>query len=248
MNRHFYDDGAGRFSATRQRPWQGWRELLPELRQAIPGGRVLDAGCGNGRFAAFLAAEGLVPEAYLGLDGSEPLLADARAAVPDPPFAFLRIGLEEMAESLGGQVPDSFDVIALFGVLHHVPGRSARQEFMESLAARLAPGGFLLVSFWLLDRFPERFAKLRLGDGELAGELEAGDALLSFDGRPDRPRYCHFPNEAEIDALCRLPGCLELRRFRADGPSGGDNLYAVLRQDPAAAGRDVISSTAPHRS
>lgn len=147
----------------------------------------------------------------------------------------------------GGEGP-LFDVIALFGVLHHVPGRAARQELMESLAARLAPGGILLVSFWLLDRFPERFAKLRLGDGDFLGELEEGDALLSFDGKPERPRYCHFPDEEEIDALCRLPGCLEVRRFRADGPSGGDNLYAVLRQDPAAVSRGVISSAAPHRS
>lgn len=260
MNRRFYDDGAGRFSATRQRPWPGWSELLPELREAVPGRACLDAGCGNGRFAAFLAAENLLPAHYLGLDGSEPLLAEARATLPDPPFELRHLGLEEMSGPLppaptaqnqtGGQGgnpplkgsrpfsssergaegrdPGSFDLIVLFGVLHHVPGRAARQAFLEALAGRLAEGGLLVVSFWLLDRFPARFTKLDLGDGGL--ELEPGDALLSFDGRPDRPRYCHFPDDAEIDALCGLAGCEELRRFRADGPSGADNLYAVLRR------------------
>ncbi len=53
---------------------------------------------------------------------------------------------------------------------------------------------------------------------------------FSFDGRADLLRYCHFPDDAEIEELCSLPGCTELRRWRADGPSGADNLYVLLRR------------------
>lgn len=227
MNRRFYDAGAEGFSATRQRPWEGWRRLLPELA-AAPAGSCLDLGCGNGRFGLFLAAEGLLPAAYLGVDGSAALLAEARGKLPHPPCSFLEL-------DLGGGLPaglpgQPYDLIVLFGVLHHVPGLAARRALLEDLASRLAPGGLLIPSFWLLDRFPDRFDKLRRSSAPFAEEeLEKGDALLSFAGRPDLLRYCHFPDDAEIDAACSLPGCEELRRFRADGPSGADNLYVVLR-------------------
>jgi SAM-dependent methyltransferase len=232
LNRRFYDAGAARFSATRRRPWAGWRELLPQLRAGqgpgAPWRSACDVGCGNGRFAAFLAAEGLLPAAYLGIDGSAGLLADARA-LELPGCEFLEADLARLPAALPGE---PFDRIAIFGVLHHLPGRAARRSWLEQQAARLAPGGLLFLSFWLLDRFPERFAKLRRSDPGFDSALEAGDALLSFDGNAGLPRYCHFPDDAEIAELCALPGCAELRRFREDGPSGADNLYAVLQRQP----------------
>lgn len=233
LNRLFYEAGAERFSATRQRPWPGWRELLPDLRAAGPGAGVLDVGCGNGRFAAFLAAEGLLAEAYLGIDGSAGLLADARALdLPGCEYRQVELGLLPGLASLPGE---PFGLIAVFGVLHHLPGRAARLAWLAGLTGRLAPGGLLILSFWLLDRYPARFQKLLRPAPELAGRLEAGDALLSFAGREELRRYCHFPDDAEIAAAGALPGCELVRTFRADGPSGADNLYAVLRRsgDPA---------------
>lgn len=241
LNRRFYEAAAHRFSATRQRPWQGWLELLPDLRSQEPLRSCLDLGCGNGRFAAFLEAEGLLPKSYLGVDGSAALLQDASACLPSPPCKLLQLGFEDLPAKLEGE---PFDLLVLFGVLHHFPGTQARKAWLELLSARLAPGGLLIFSIWLLDRFPERFAKLRRDPTGLKLALEPGDALLSFDGRADVLRYCHFPNDAEIAELCDLPGCRELRRFRADGPSGADNLYVVLRQDEAG----VLSSAAPERS
>jgi tRNA (uracil-5-)-methyltransferase TRM9 len=229
INRRFYQQGAEGFSATRQRPWEGWRQLLPELAAARAGGSFLDLGCGNGRFALFLAAEGLLPASYLGIDGSPSLLAEARERLPGAPCSFLELDLGDgLPAILPGQ---PYDLVALFGVLHHLPGQAARRNLLADLASRLAPGGLLIPSFWLLDRFPGRFEKLRRAAPPFAEDaLEPGDALLSFAGRPDLLRYCHFPDDAEIDAACSLPGCEELRRFRADGPSGGDNLYAVLQR------------------
>jgi tRNA (uracil-5-)-methyltransferase TRM9 len=227
INRRFYQEGAEGFSATRQRPWEGWRGLLPELRAHFPAS-CLDLGCGNGRFALFLEAEGLAPISYLGIDGSSGLLAEARARLPEARFSFAEHDAGALPEVLPGQ---PFGLIVIFGVLHHVPGRAARRALLEDLEKRLAPGGLMIPSFWLLDRYPARFAKLlRPNPPALEGRLEPGDALLSFAGKPGLVRYCHFPTDAEIDHCCGLPGCEELRRFRADGPSGGDNLYAVLRR------------------
>ena len=58
LNRRFYEERAREFSDSRNAPWPGWLRLAPHLRELAEGGRaisLLDAGCGNGRFAHFLA-------------------------------------------------------------------------------------------------------------------------------------------------------------------------------------------------
>ena len=57
LNRDFYRERAAEFSSTRSSPWPGWTRLLPHLEAtlgAVPRGRILDLGRGNGRFASWL--------------------------------------------------------------------------------------------------------------------------------------------------------------------------------------------------
>ncbi len=75
----FYEERAQDFDASRvDLPWPGWDRVASHL----PGGRlrVLDIGCGNGRFALDLLARGRALD-YLGTDASEALLDAARARV-----------------------------------------------------------------------------------------------------------------------------------------------------------------------
>src|SRR5688500_17015312 len=85
--------------------WTGWgvpvyRQVLEHLTVGA-GTRVLDVGCGAGRFARIAADRGAV---IAGLDATEALVAIARERVPDGDF---RIG--DM-ESLPW-ADDSFDVV-----------------------------------------------------------------------------------------------------------------------------------------
>lgn len=83
LNRAFYANFAGDFAATR-RGWPlGFTRILPYLR---PAANVLDVGCGNGRFLAFLRSQGWAGS-YVGVDSSAGLLAEAEAlALPDARF------------------------------------------------------------------------------------------------------------------------------------------------------------------
>ena len=55
VDRRFYTERAEEFSGTRERPWKGWTGMLARIEPLLPEEpRVLDIGCGNGRFARFL--------------------------------------------------------------------------------------------------------------------------------------------------------------------------------------------------
>jgi tRNA (uracil-5-)-methyltransferase TRM9 len=249
INRDFYDRSGAEFSATREHPWPGWVRLAAEL----PAGRisVLDAACGNGRFAAFLA-DSREPSPgrleYLGLDSSQRLLARARARELGSHVRFEQRDLlgTDMAESLP---PGPYDLISVFGFLHHVPGFDARRALLAALADRLSERGLLAATVWCFGE-SERLHGRRMAwqcYNETAAapidisQLETGDHLLrwgeqkpSDDGCPP-VRYCHLADELEIEQLLvalrgSSPGLRVSSRYRADGKSGDLNSYLLLRR------------------
>ncbi|MCG8458692.1 MAG: class I SAM-dependent methyltransferase [Holophagales bacterium] len=255
LNRRFYRRRAEAFARTRSRPWPGFARVISSLAaRAEPGlGKplqVLDLGCGNGRFGITLASEaGRLPPLrdralrYLGADAEPALLEEARAAL-DP---LVREGSLDRAElctvDLGqgaeairavGGADRRFELIVLLGVLHHLPGRTFRRRALEALAGRLAPGGLLAASWWMLHHSP-RFERKRVPWAVGAprvdpADLEEGDTLLGWSGEWDPPRYCHFPTDAELRDLESLKGTVAEQPFESDGPTGADNLYLLWRE------------------
>lgn len=262
LNRRFYRRFAGAFGASRQKPWSGWRRIVDRMLDGPPTGvspfRILDLGCGNGRFARCVA-ETLAtageprPLDYVGLDANPALLAEARRDL-DPleglDSRLIEVELAENPESdledhLGGEAP--FHLVVLFGVLHHIPRESLRHRLLAAAARALAPGGRLAASAWRLDR-RERFGRkvlpwpehnrraARRGEPLVdLDQLEPGDHLLTWSGEREVPRYCHFPTDEELDRwskhLASPPSTLQLiDRFEGDGPGDRDNLYLVWRR------------------
>ena len=222
LNRAFYETAGDAFDQTRGRPWPGWRGILPHLPPIV---RVLDAGCGNGRFARFLADESPSRVVYVGVDSSPRLLDHARRAL-----AHLDAQLHERDILRDPLPPGPFDLIALFGVLHHVPGASTRRAVIERLAECLAPGGILFFSAW---RFYD-FARFRQRIVPWPDDLSAepGDYLLDWRRGERALRYCHHVDEAEHAALIAASGLREVTTYCADGESGQSNRYSLLRREP----------------
>lgn len=231
LNRDFYRESAAEFARTRSAPWPGWHEILPLLR-GRPRASILDAGCGNGRFASFLCDALGAPFLYCGIDSSAPLLALAASALAHVPGVRL-LQTDLVLEPPERALPaERFDLVAAFGLLHHVPGESRRRELIRALAARVEEGGFLALTFWDFGGEP-RFERKALREipAELSGQLEPGDVLLRW-GSDDssRLRYCHHTDAAEeTRLLAGLPLAPRLA-FSSDGATGRLNRYRVFER------------------
>ncbi|MDH5306375.1 MAG: class I SAM-dependent methyltransferase [Myxococcales bacterium] len=239
INLAFYRERADEFSASREYAWPGWKRLLPHLDAArMPDGplRVLDLGCGNGRFAAFLAeqlGDAGASLRYCGVDASDPLLARARArALPGERCAWHALDFVQSP----GRLPDGpFEFIALLGVLHGVPGQGQRRALLREAAARLAPGGRLALTCWRfaeLDRFRKRLVSWETYNRRALqpidpGQLEPGDHLMPWGRGKQWLRYCHATGADEREALVRGLALRCVESFLADGRSADLNHYAV---------------------
>jgi SAM-dependent methyltransferase len=242
LNQALYADRADEWDAVRERPWRGFlrvaERLLALARDPL---RLLDVGCGNGRFAQALAAPcasaGVALE-YVGVDASEPLLLRARARLP---ARAQLVRADFVASAPDAVLPAGpFDAVVLFGVLHAVPGFARRRALLEAACARLAPGGLLALTRWRFAECPERRRRIapwpvpepgaRAADLEIdPADLEPGDHLLAF-GNRGALRYAHATSEAELEALFAGLPLERVEDWTDDGAERRENHYALRRR------------------
>jgi tRNA (uracil-5-)-methyltransferase TRM9 len=223
INREFYQITAASFDESRGESWPGWDVLLPYLNTPLS---VLDVGCGNGRFGLFLAEKLDKPPIYHGIDNNPALLDRARAAL-----SHLDARLENRDVITDPPNEGAYDLVALFGVLHHVPGREQRRALMQTLAQRVAPGGYLAWAAWCFYEYERFRARIVPWPDDL--EVEPHDYLLDWRRGERALRYCHYVDEAEHAALVAATGLTEITTYRADGRTNDINRYSLLRREPA---------------
>jgi len=245
INRAFYSDYAAEFDESRTAPWPGWTRLLSSIRRTSTASskgafRILDVGCGNGRFGAFLADPLVADEVhYCGIDSSAELIARAQARAL--PFAAVEFQQRDLVEGEDHLPNGPFSLIALFGVLHHVPGRERRRRLLRGLGARLAPNGILALATWQFEAF-ERF-RSRLtpwpeynrtaSDPIDTAQLEPGDHLLPWGESGATHRYCHFASEDETRELLKDLSFEIVDSYVSDGREGNLNRYFICRSSDA---------------
>ncbi len=222
INRDFYATTATEFDATRGRAWVGWERLLSEI--SLPIESILDVGCGNGRFGVFMAEHQTQAFHYHGADNNPKLLDFARHTLTD--YSQIDVTLSEQDAILGDLPAGDYDLVVLFGVIHHVPGYEQRQAFMRALASRVKSDGYLVFAAW---RFYEqaRFKnRIVAWDDDLP--VEQHDYLLDWRRGERALRYCHYVDDAEHADLIDATGLNLIADYRADGSTNDLNRYSVL--------------------
>lgn len=123
--------------------------MRPHAADFFPGKKILDAGCGNGRFAYYAAKYGaevwaidLGPAVEVARRNTEARNVQVvQADLHHPPFAL-----------------ESFDFIYSIGVLHHLPNPEAA---FQNLLRFLKPGGMVQIYlYWKPEQQPIKAAML----------------------------------------------------------------------------------------
>jgi len=115
---------------------EGWQELAGRTLAALEGARrLLDVGCGTGRFAV-LAAERLGGRVW-GVDASDEMLREARSRPGAERVGWRRADAAELPFK-----PGWFDAVHSHLVLHLVADRAAA---VTEIARVLGPGGRVVV-------------------------------------------------------------------------------------------------------
>lgn len=130
-----FHDAGNRTTYSGREADASWREAVSGLVDPV-GAAVVDVGCGGGTYIR--AWHELGAATVIGVDFSEPILAEARAAHAHLPGVAFRFG-----EAAATGLPDaSADIVFERALVHHVPDLVA----VAAEAARvLRPGGTLLV-------------------------------------------------------------------------------------------------------
>lgn len=184
--------------------------------------KVLDLGCGNGRFGLFLA-QNLSPKIhYTGLDNNAYLLERAAETLSaaNIPHELAEADLLELSLP-----PAAYDLIVLFGVLHHIPAETNRRALIEKAAQALKPHALLIVTAWLFYEVPRLHKRVIPWDSPILPadyqnldllDLEANDYLLDWQREVATPalRYCHYVEAAERERL--FSGLEQIADFQAD--------------------------------
>jgi SAM-dependent methyltransferase len=182
------EDARSRFEALYER-WPSWEIGRPQpafVELATAGlirGVVLDAGCGTGENALYLAALGL--EVY-GIDIAPSAIGMARARASERccPAARFLVGDALRLETLG----ISFDTVIDSGLLHALDD-DERRLYVESLGRVVAPGGlYHVLGFSHLE--PGTSGPRRLHPRELVAALAPGWEQLAVEHARFFTRAC----------------------------------------------------------
>ena len=213
-----YNEIAQEFSATRWQVWKGIEFLFNDY--VMPGDKVLDLGCGNGRFFELLKDKDVN---YIGVDFSEKLIEIAKEKYPKIKF--------QVADALNLPFPNNyFDKIYSIAVLHHIPSQEFRMQFLKEVRRILKPNGFLILTVWKPESKKNLNLFLRDTGLKLIGKLEKGDTFRPW-GNKDAERYFHYFSEKELVNLAERSMFKIIKQgITANERGNRKNIYLIAKK------------------
>jgi trans-aconitate methyltransferase len=215
---------AGEYQNRYSFVWAAAEDLIGLLAPQ-PGERILDLGCGPGQLTARIAESGA---AVIGIDRSEPMIAQARGNYP---FLDFRLG-DAACFTLDAPLEARMDAVFSNAVLHWVPDASGVAQCIERA---LKPGG--------------RFVCELGGRGNIASVARA---LEEVTGHTQADWY--YPSISEYSAVLERNG-LEVRfatlfdrPIQVEGVNGMDDWLKTFRSALVPEMRDaVVARLRPER-
>jgi tRNA (uracil-5-)-methyltransferase TRM9 len=210
---------AKEFSATRKEIWEELKFLFEDLKE---GEKVLDLGCGNGRWYRVFKEKRVN---YFGIDNSEKLIEIAKENFPEAKFF--------VGDALNLPFQDNFfDRVYSIALLHHIPSEDFRIKVLKEVKRVLKPGGILILTCWKIHQWREIFALLKYTLLKLIGrsKLDFKDFFVPWGKK--MLRYYHFFTQRELKNLLRKVGFEILKSGVVKNKRGNRQNYYIISQKP----------------
>ena len=208
---------AKEFSGTRR---EIWGELLFLFEKLKEGEKVLDLGCGNGRWYPVFKEKKVD---YFGVDNSEKLIEIAKENFPDAKFF--------VGDALNLPFPDNFfDKVYSIALLHHIPSEEFRIKLLKEAKRVLKPGGILILTCWKIHRPREILALLKYTFLKIIGKskLDFRDTFVPWGKKA--LRYYHFFTQRELENLVKKVGFEILESGVVKNKRGNRQNYYIICQ------------------
>jgi 2-polyprenyl-3-methyl-5-hydroxy-6-metoxy-1,4-benzoquinol methylase len=219
LTTEFYQTVASSFDSTRQHPWIGWEKTWGYLVAS---------------HSQFLTTKQNASINYIGIDSSKELLEKAHGRFSSNIFLQHDVidqqtgSIQTLPTTISTQ---KYDLIVLFGVLHHIPGFNNRLELFKHLQSHLNANGVIVVSVWNFatdSRLKQKilpWSTISM-DNE---DVEINDFLLPWDREVHAVRYTHYTSTEEMLRLIEDSNLQMTSSFTADGKSEELNSYYILK-------------------
>jgi ubiquinone/menaquinone biosynthesis C-methylase UbiE len=181
------------FSRTRSQVWQELSSLFSDLK---PGEKVLDLGCGNARYYQLFKEKEVD---YVGIDTSEKLIKIAQAKYPEAKL-FSGDALNLPFEN------NSFDKVYSIAVLHHIPSKEFRLQFLKETKRVLKPKGKLILTVWKLHGKKEILLLLKYTILKIIGRSKLDFKGVFKPWAKETTRYYYWFSKRELNKLVNQSG------------------------------------------
>ena len=187
----------------------------------VPGERVLDLGCGNARSYEFFKNKDIQ---YIGTDNSENLIKIAKEKYPKADF--------RTDNALNINFPNNyFDKVYSIAVLHHIPSKELRLQFLKQAKRVLKQDGKLILTVWCLCNKKEKLLLLKYTILKIIGksDLDFKDVLKPWSDITKR--YYHWFSKKELVKLAKKAG-FKIEKIGVIKNEGGSrqNIYLIAQK------------------
>lgn len=213
LNKEFYAKHNESFDKSRFMEWEGFNNVLKYITKDT---KILDLGCGNGRFLEFLNNKNTQFDSYLGIDNSADFINKNKLKFSNAKFEERDI-LNQIDE-----ITNKYDLVVIFGVSHHIPYEEYRKEWFQKIKNLISKNGTLVISFWEFD--------IKKADQKFSPKIykpQKGDYFLGWKDDFSQHRFCHYYDEKELQNIISIFQGFEVSEIF----SKDKNKYLILKNN-----------------
>jgi ubiquinone/menaquinone biosynthesis C-methylase UbiE len=222
-----YEKISDDFNVSRQYKWKEFDQYLKYIND---GDRVVDIGCGNGRFFSYV--KNLRNVKYVGIDNNKNLIRIAQKKYPEGKFVIgdmLNLPFEDKSQ----------DVVVSIAALHHIPSNKLRNKAVSEMFRILNKNGILIISVWNLyqPKYMKYIWKARIRSVLTLGEYSPQDTFIPW-GKSGLKRYYYAFKQEELNKYSRIFNRIKSKKennmYIDYGPIGTIIVIIILVSMPLA--------------